>query len=56
MGSSVKLRCEKKVVRGSYRELKKYCKDKNIANKYIKQDETGYYLVALDRGRFHKRK
>jgi len=56
MGSSVKLNETNGIVRGTWRELKKYCKSKNIGNKYIKQDENGYYLKLKDRKKLHKRK
>lgn len=55
MGSAIKLPCIKRLVRGTFKELKKYCKDKNIANRHIKQDEIGYFLKAMDRGKLHKR-
>lgn len=54
MSSSVNLPCKQRVIRGSLRELKRYAKSKNIANRHIRQDDQGYYIKAMDRGKFYR--
>lgn len=54
MGSSINLECKKRVIRGTYDELKKYAKSKNIATKRIRLDGQGYYIKAMDRGKFYR--
>ena len=54
MGSSINLECKKRVIRGTLAELKKYAKSKNIAEKRIRFDELGYYIKAMDRGKFYR--
>ena len=46
---------KKRIVRGALRELKKYCKGSNLPDRWIKQDERGYYLKLNDRGNVHVR-
>jgi hypothetical protein len=56
MGSAIKLKCKNKIVRGTLKELKRYCKNKNIALKRIRQDDLGYYLKAWDRNSLKSKK
>jgi len=39
------------IVRGTRRELRQYCKHKNLPERWIKRDRLGYYLKHGDRGR-----
>lgn len=55
MGANVNLNCKHRLVRGTLPQLKRYCKSKNIACKFIQEDKRGYYLKARDRGKLHKR-
>lgn len=40
-----------RIVRGTLRDLKGFCKAKNFPTKWIRKDAKGYYIKLGDRGR-----
>jgi len=41
---------KQRILRGSYKQLKRFCKFKNLPNSWIKEDKIGYYVKLSDRG------
>lgn len=49
--SGVHLPIKHRIVRGTKRQLRQFCKHKNLPSRWIRQDGEGFFVKLSDRGR-----